>query len=358
MVPAILDLNRCHRLAMETIRVLGLDLSGLAVLTEAATGVFALTASLAALAGANRVFVVGRNSRYGTAQEAVAQTLVIGQQWDCVGRIEMLPDRESPKISEADIVTNLGALRPLDDAFLARLKSTAVIPLMFETWEYRPEDLDLDGCRRRGISVLGTNERYPGVEVLSYLGPLAVRLVLEVGLEVFRSRIVVLGSGVFADVSAAALRALGADVDALPVSEDGTFDDRRAIQVLRQADALLVAEHRSRKPLLGASCALDGSRLAGLNAGLAVVHIAGAVDQAGLAAAGIRVHPETVAPPSYMSANTAYVGPAPVIRLHAAGLKVGEIMARLRKRGLRPAETEREALGHALCQGFAHYGST
>jgi hypothetical protein len=353
MVSAILDLNRCHRLAMETIGLLGLDLSGLTVLTEAATSTFALTASLAALAGANRVLVIGRDSHYGTAQEAVIQTLAVARQWHCVGQIEALTSRESPGISEADIVTNLGALRPLDDDFLARLKPTAVIPLMFETWEYRCEDLDLDGCRRRGISVLGTNERHPGVEVLSYLGPLAVRLVLEVGVEVFQSRIVVLGSGAFADVSATALRALGADVDQFPISEDGTFDDRGAAHVLQQTDALVVAEHHSRKPLLGASCALDGRRLAELNSGLAVVHIAGAVDEADLVAAGIRVHPETVAPPGYMSANTAYVGPAPVIRLHAAGLKVGEIMARLRKRGLQPAETEREALRHALCQGFA-----
>lgn len=352
-MPEVLDLNRCRRLAAETIRALDLDLSGLAVLTEAATGAFALTASLAALAGASRVLVIGRDSRYGTAQEAIRQTRAVGEQWNCLGGIETLPGRETPQVSEADVVTNLGALRPLDDAFLARLKPTAVVPLMFETWEYRREDLDLDACHRHGVAVLGTNERHPGVEVLSYLGPLAVRLVLEAGVEIFRSRIVVLGSGVFAEESASALRALGAEVNVFCVARDGTFDRWGALQALPQADALLVAEHHSRVPLLGASCALDGRRLAGLNRGLVIIHVAGAIDQADLAAAGIRLHPEVIAPPGYMSVSTAYVGPAPVVRLHIAGLKVGEIMARLRQSGLSRAETEREALRHSICQAFA-----
>ncbi|HEY7675251.1 MAG TPA: hypothetical protein VH867_08535 [Burkholderiales bacterium] len=346
-------MNRCRRLAAETIRALDLDLSGLAVLTEAATGNFALTASLAALAGASRVLVIAKDSRHGAAKEAVAQTLAIARQWNCADKVETLAGRDSPQVSEADIVTNLGAVRPLDDGLLARLKATAVIPLMFETWEYRREDLDLDACRRRGIAVLGTNERHPGVEVLSYLGPLAVRLVLEAGVEIFRSRIAVLGSGIFAEVAACALRALGAEVDGLPVAEDGSFDAQRAAQVLPKTDALLVAEHRSRKQLLGASSFLDGKQLIELNPGLAIVHISGNVDQADLAAAGVRVHPEVLAPPGYMTVTTAYVGPAPVIRLHAAGLKVGEIMVRLRLQRLSPAQAERKALDHPLCQGFA-----
>ncbi len=77
------------------------------------------------------------------------------------------------------------------------------------------------------------------------------------------------------------------------------------------------------------------------------------MDAGDLAAAGLRVHPQPVAPAGYMSASTAHVGPAPVLRLHAAGLKVGEILARLRRKGLAATEAEREALRDPLCQGFA-----
>ena len=37
-------------------------------------------------------------------------------------------------VSRADIVTNLGFVRPIDKRFISYMKSTAVVPLMFETW--------------------------------------------------------------------------------------------------------------------------------------------------------------------------------------------------------------------------------
>ena len=41
----------------------GLDLMGMTILTEAATGAYGVTAPLAALAGAQRVLAVGRSAR-------------------------------------------------------------------------------------------------------------------------------------------------------------------------------------------------------------------------------------------------------------------------------------------------------
>jgi hypothetical protein len=54
------------------------------------------------------------------------------------------------------------------------MKPTAVIPLMFEAWEFRPSDLELAAAQQRGILVAGTNERHPDVDVFSFLGIMAV----------------------------------------------------------------------------------------------------------------------------------------------------------------------------------------
>ena len=120
----------------------------------------------------------------------------------------MIFKREDPRVGAADIVTNLNYVRPLDKAMLARLKPTAVIPLMFETWEYRPSDLDLEEARRLGICVLGTNERDERLRVLEYIGPVAVKLAMEMGVEVLTSRVVVLGGGHFGNAAAHSLRQL------------------------------------------------------------------------------------------------------------------------------------------------------
>ncbi len=348
-----LNVKRCWRLARRSIEALRLDLTDLVVLTEAATGPYALTASLAALAGARRVYALSRESRYGTLEEARAQTMEIAEAWGIGERVEVITVRDHPGVSEADIVTNLGFVRPLDAALLERLKSTTVVTLMFETWELREEDVDLSACRRLGIPVLGTNESVPELATMSYLGPVAMRLLFECGIEVVRCRLVIIGGGAFGLALIQSLLELAAEVRQIDPFEGARLDTPETRSVIAEADALVVAEHRDRRPLLGPEGHLDGRMLATLNPGLAVVHIAGEVDQADLVAAGLTLAPQHFARAGYMSVTTAYVGARPLIDLHLGGLKVGELLARARRRGLAPTDAEAEALMHPICQAFA-----
>jgi hypothetical protein len=347
-----LNLPRCRRLIDETIRTLGLDLTGLTVLTEAGTGSFSLTASIAALAGAPRVFIAARDSPYGTAQEAIDETLHFANEL-LVGKVvSILPHRFHEYVAQADIITNLRGVRPIDQSLVEQLKPTAVVPLMFESWEYRPEDLDIRACRARGILVLGTNESHPHVGVLKYVGMVALRLLFESGIELLRNKVIVLGEGVFSDIAVEALHAIGAQVEVITAGQMESPDESKWMEQVASADALLVAEHVLRAPLIGSSAHIKPAWLMEQNPGISVVHISGNVDREDLSRAGIRAYPEVFAPPGYMSVSTAYVGPAPVIYLHAAGLKVGEIAVRARRRGMSPGAAEDEALKDSLCQAL------
>jgi len=277
----------------------------------------------------------------------------IAEAWGLGGRVKVISIRDHPGVSEADIVTNLGFVRPLDATLLGRLKSTAVVSLMFETWELREEDVDLSVCRQLGIPVLGTNERVPELGTMSYLGPVAMRLLFECGIELVRCRLVVVGGGAFGLALTQSLSELAADVRQIDPFGGDRLDTPEMESVIAEADALIVAEHRNRSLLLGPKGHLDGRMLATLNPGLAVIHIAGKVDQADLVAAGLLVAPQYFARAGYMSVTTAYVGPQPLIDLHLGGLKVGELLARARGRGLAATDAEAEALMHPICQAFA-----
>ena len=98
--------------------------------------------------------------------------MAMASRWKIFDRLVLLGSRNDERIGSADIVTNLGFVRPINGEFLRRLKPTAVIPLMFETWEYRHADLDLSECRRLGIAVLGTNEHHPDLKILENIGKL------------------------------------------------------------------------------------------------------------------------------------------------------------------------------------------
>lgn len=348
---------RCWRLINRAIDTFDLNLSDLAVLTEAATGYYMLTPLIAALAGAEIVYALTRDSRYGSAQVVCEQTMALAERWSVAQQIEVLFSREDKRVGLADIVTNLGFVRPLDAPFLKRLKRTAVIPLMFEPWEYRPEDLDLAECRRQGIPVLGTNEHHPDMQIFEYVGHLVLKLLFELDIEVFRSKVIIIGGGEFGRCVLESLQNAGASVTQVRVAEGESLQSLAVRQALSSCDAIVVVEHHSRELLIGRNGQIPAEELRKLDPGVSIVHVAGGVNQEEVEAIGIPCRPDCFAPPGYMSVATDYLGPRPLIDLHAAGLKVGELMWR-KMQVLGDAEQVEHALAeeHPLCQCLPEEG--
>jgi len=159
---------RVTQLILQTVSALRLDLKGFTVLTEAASGPFVVTPVLAAVAGAKKVIALTSDSRYASASSVTAQTRALESLCGTSGRVEIYTERSSDLVREADIVTNVGFVRPIDSQVIGAMKHGAVIPLMCEAWEFRVGDVDLDACRSRNIHVLGTNEDHAFVNVMAH----------------------------------------------------------------------------------------------------------------------------------------------------------------------------------------------
>jgi len=289
-------LERARFLIERTIDELALDLSGLVVLTEAASGWYAVTPVIAKMAGAEHVLAVGEDSRYGTLADVESQIRTLAQLCGVTG-IEILT-RSLGVFARADIVANLGFVRPIDAQAVSWMRPTAVVPLMMEAWEIRLEDVDVGACRRKGIPILATNEG--SWRFLDYCGWLAVKLLLEAGIEIHRAAIDVVGS----DRIASALRGLFKRLGILnPISPD-------AIVVSNWA----------------------GAHPPDLPSETVVIYLArnGKMDK-----------------------TLAYLGPRPVVELHAMGLKIGGELARAVERGLAGRLAEEDVL--ARCD-FAQGG--
>jgi hypothetical protein len=353
------NLDRCRRIVDTARSAMKLDLDGLAVLTEAATGCYALTPAIAALAGARRVYALARDSSYGLAQDIARAHTQLALQWGVRDKIEVLLSREDPGIADADIVTNLGFVRPLNADLLRRLKPSAVISLMWETWECRPDEIDLDECHRLGIPVLGTDERHPDLDTFSYVGETAIKLFHAADIELLRSRLVVLGDGVFAQAAARRLAACGADVTVWSLDHSVPTDRHRLLHKITTCDGLLIAHHTPSQAIIGEGAYLSPTELASLNPGLVVTCISGCTDTLALITAGLRCVPERQPARGHMSVRTDYVGPRAVIELNTAGLAVGQHLARARKAGLSPQAAQALACSEtALAQSFPNESST
>ena len=116
-----LDPRRLVRLMREAIGRCELDLSGLTVLTEAASGAYVVTPVIAALAGA-QVCAVASGNAYAGAEEIQQLTRTLARLAGVADRVEMVPHKESALVGAADIVTNSGAVRPIDAETVSWMK--------------------------------------------------------------------------------------------------------------------------------------------------------------------------------------------------------------------------------------------
>jgi len=307
--------RRLVTLMMDAIQRCELHLDGINILTEAATGIYAVTSVLSAMAGARKVFAFCRNSSYGTVEEAIAQTKHLAELAGVSQNIEFITEKSEDIVAQADIITNTGHLRPIDAKMISWMKPTAVIPLMYEAWELRPGDINIGACRQRGIKVAGINERHPDVDVFSFLGVMAIKLLLNAGIAVYKSNILLLCDNHFAEFIENALVRAGASVD--------TSKDISVANKSRKYDVILVAMQPKSEPVLSS---VDAALIAHHWSGVVVTQLWGDIDRIAFLSNDISVFPLEEPKKGHMAMMAWTVSPEPIIRLQTGGLKVGELL--------------------------------
>lgn len=313
--------ERLRALLSEWVSRLGLDLRDRLVVTEAGTNHFALTPLIAAQAGASRVFTISRDSRWGSAADAHAGVEKLRRALGVPDRITPLERLDASVLGRADLVTNLGWVRPLDAARITCLRPDAVIAAMCEAWEIREGDIDLGACAMRGIRVAAVDEDHPLVDVFEHNALLAVKMLQKLQIEIHGTRICVVGRGKFADRIAPFLERLGADVRRAP-----TLSGEQAAKSLERADALVIADYDRTDLILGEGGEMTVGDLVKLSPHAAVVQFAGWIRVGEIRAAGLRVFPEEEAGPRRMGRTMAYLGPGPLVALHASGMKAATML--------------------------------
>lgn len=342
-----LQIVRLIRRALENAR---LDLRGLRVLTEASVGYRRITATIAALAGADEVYAIGRDSVAYSRKEAEEQTAYFAALARVSGRVKLVPTRLQAPLSSIDVVTDLPNVRPIDESIIRNLADTAVVTLMRSVARWHPSDVDVATCRRRGVAVAGLDEEAVGLH--RFAPPAVLAGLFELGIEVTGSTIVVAGDAaahayvvqglarlgarvlVAAHVSAGRLALYGGEKAGDSLADEGVASR------LAAADALVLCPDASAR-LVGPGTPTDAARLAASAPHLAVVGLDAHDELQALTAAGLRCRPAG-GPDGVFD-----LLPQAVVAQHVAGLKVAEVMARARRRGSSPLAAEESAAAEA-----------
>lgn len=309
--------QRLEQLVRDAVAESGLDLRGRTVVTEAATGAYVVTPVLAAFAGARRVVGITRNTRYGTVSEVREATLDLAGRLGVADVIDVVEQVSPEDLANADVVTNSGHVRPIDERMAAQMKPGAVVPLMYESWELaaRASDVDLDALKAHGVQFAGTNERHHHVDVFSYLGMMAVWQLAQAGVAVYRSRIALICDNEFAPYIGLGLTRAGAHVllrsHVLDLPETESFD------------AIVVALTPTEGDVVDAA---QAERIAKCWPGSPLTQFWGDIDRRALEAAGVGVWPVQDPPPGHMGVLPSDIGPEAIVRLQCGGLRVAQVL--------------------------------
>jgi hypothetical protein len=324
MVDFVNPHQRAIKIIDKVIQKLNLNLSGMTVLTEVGSNYFLYTPIIAARAGAERVFAWTRDSSYAKADDIISDCKYLATDLGLADKI-IFSAGKRPKehIKQADIITNLGFVRPLNAEFLseADAKKTA-IPIMCEAWETREADVDINYCKKNNFKVAGTWENHPDLKIFSGCGPLAIKMAMEAGYEVYQNNIIVWSDDHFGEVISEAFLRLGASKVITTTDADVLYKSAA------DTDFIFFCDYDEQRTILGTDGFLDINLLSEKNKSIGIVHLYGDIDVEYLKANNIHVFPNQKGRASVMTRTLAHLGMIPIINLHAAGLKVGECLKR------------------------------
>jgi hypothetical protein len=322
---------------IKRVKALQLDLRGRIVLTEAATGAYIVTPVLAALAGA-KVFAYAKTTRYGKTEEVFAATKRLADDFTGFPLNIRLIDRLDPEmIAEADIICNSGHLRPLNEALLIHAKDEAVIPLMYEAWEWREADMDIQYIRKRGFKIGATNERHPEVDVFNYLGDMALKQIFDAGICPYRNKFILLCNNDFGPFIAKVIARVCGGLAVIDREENkarydldqvewiGGFPDINIPESYKDAEAVIFTAYPFDQNWMGEQTVINIQQLKSQLSDPFIIRYAGDVDPVALEKNGVRFFPQHVSS-GHMGILPSAIGYDPIIRLQAGGLKAGEAL--------------------------------
>lgn len=315
-----MDFLRAIHIIKDSIKKLDLNLDGLTVLTESGSNNFLYTPIIALLSGAEKVFVWIKDSDYGKATEIKADLLNKCEFLGLSDKLEVAMNLVNiSHLQTADIITNSFNLRPLNEEKLKHLKLGSVIPLMYEKWEYRESDIDIQYCSGKGIAVGGTWENYPGLEIFDFCEPLIMKLIFNAGYEIKSNNVAIFSSDNFGKLAKKGIEKLGGKVSYLGINPD------EILKVCHLLDFILFCDYKNKSKIIGDKDALfDIKKILKINPRIGIVHLSGDIDNSEVERSGGFIFPNKRGNSMRMTETLNYVGAKPTLMLLTAGLKVGE----------------------------------
>jgi len=306
--------KRIYRSIIKSIEEFNLDLSGEVVLSELGTNEYNFVALIPILAKAKKVIIIHNEDLLFDQLRSNFLTFlkefkVKNNNFLFVSKKELQTVKK-----EITIISNCGNVRPIDQMLVQGMDRLKVVGLMYDGWELRKSDVDVDYLTKNHIKLVAVNETHKNHNIFSYVGPLCAKLCMESKHEIMDEKFLVWSNDPFGKYISKYLEQMGAK------EIISTVDKNQFYRSLPNLDVIVLASYNFEGEYFGMNGLFNEDYIKQKNSSVTFIHLFGKINKKN----EIDIFPPDPGQTRKMSRTFSYLGYNPLYRLISAGFKVCE----------------------------------
>lgn len=264
--------NRLFRLAQQSVKHFKLDLEDLSIYVPSLADDHFMPAAIAAIAGARNVFVNADNAVLANTLSIMKEELALNADFHFIKKLD------AKIVSQFDCMVLSAASPFIDNETVSHLKSSCILTLIPENLDFNStKGIDLEACAKKKITVAMLNPSDHCLMLYKYIANILTKRCYEAGLDVFRSKIVLVGSGEILETALSHLKNCGAQVYA--AYTDRPQEPDYVLKHIIDADAIVIADYPQKAGIiLGPGGIIRISDINDYNKDVKIIHISGKID--------------------------------------------------------------------------------
>jgi len=292
-----------------------LDLRGYNVLTPVFETEPLLFSVIAGMAGANNIYAFNPKININEKQNAVP-----GEFEFNITVLGSLPYEILPNLN---ILLKNSAISVKDEKLNSLPLRNFAISLLPENLDFiNPQDPDIKQLKDKKIPVISHNPEDQRFDLYQQLTHIVLKRCYRLGIDIFRTKMLLVGHGNFLNTALGLLKSMGAMVY---VCNTGLpFDQSYVLKHLKDIDVIVAMDYPAQdNQIVGSNGVVDIGDIVDLCPFVRVMQVSGEIEVGSLKLGGVRYYPEQVANES-LNVNIKELGERGVVELAVNCLKLAE----------------------------------
>ncbi|HSA06435.1 MAG TPA: hypothetical protein P5556_04585 [Candidatus Gastranaerophilales bacterium] len=317
--------RKFKELAVQYINKYKLNLEGYNVLVPMMEQEPCLLAAIAGLAGACRVYMF--NPKITVNQKIESVDSELNFNINVIGGISL------EILSGLNIILKNSKIPLKQDKMACFSKKSSVISMFPENLDFiNMQNIEKELLDNKDLSIIGLDPENQSISLYQQFAHVVVKRCYQLGIDVLKSKILLIGHGDLLNCSLSLLKSTGAIVYAYNVFSES--DQSYILKHLKELDAIIVMDYpQTSRQIIGSKGVISISDIVDQCPLVKVIHISGKTETASLRLGNISCFPEETSQDS-LNTDIKELGERGITELATASFKVAENFLKLRKNAL------------------------